>query len=212
MSSTQLPLKILKPNPDNPRIIKDDNFTKLIYSLLAFPKMMALRPIVHKDFVVYGGNMRLRAINFIVSIPKIQFMEYVLDHLNPQLETHEQQKEAEEIWVKIRRSKSIPSEWVKDASTLTPEEIRQFTIKDNSTFGDWDYESLANLFDSKELQEWGISLGDLEGPKIPEPSHDEGINYNSQFGVIVICENETDQEKVFNDLKAAGYTCKIVVT
>lgn len=53
----------LKPNPDNPRVIKDDSFKKLCNSIQEFPKMMALRPIVvDQNNVVLGGNMRLRAI------------------------------------------------------------------------------------------------------------------------------------------------------
>jgi len=53
----------LKPNPDNPRIIKDDKFKKLVQSIKDFPEMLKLRPIVvDKDMVVLGGNMRLRAL------------------------------------------------------------------------------------------------------------------------------------------------------
>lgn len=56
-------LSKLKPNPNNPRIIKDDKFVKLKKSIEDFPKMLALRPIVvGNDFVVLGGNMRLRAL------------------------------------------------------------------------------------------------------------------------------------------------------
>ena len=53
----------IKPNPNNPRIIKDANFKKLVKSIEEFPKMMALRPIVvDEDGMVLGGNMRLRAL------------------------------------------------------------------------------------------------------------------------------------------------------
>jgi 3'-phosphoadenosine 5'-phosphosulfate sulfotransferase (PAPS reductase)/FAD synthetase len=50
-------------NPDNPRIIKDDRFSKLVKSLKEFPKMMALRPIiVDSDGMILGGNMRFKAL------------------------------------------------------------------------------------------------------------------------------------------------------
>lgn len=56
-------LSKLKPNPNNPRIIKDDKFKKLVKSINDFPKMMALRPIVvDENFIVQGGNMRLKAL------------------------------------------------------------------------------------------------------------------------------------------------------
>jgi ParB-like chromosome segregation protein Spo0J len=56
-------LSKIKPNPDNPRVIKDASFKKLCNSIKDFPKMMALRPIVtDADDVVLGGNMRLKAL------------------------------------------------------------------------------------------------------------------------------------------------------
>lgn len=56
-------LKKIKENPDNPRLIKDENFEKLCKSIKEFPKMMALRPIiVREDWVVLGGNMRRKAL------------------------------------------------------------------------------------------------------------------------------------------------------
>jgi hypothetical protein len=56
----------VKPNPKNPRIIKDDKFRKLVKSIQEFPDMLNKRPlIVFTDtdgkFVVLGGNMRLKA-------------------------------------------------------------------------------------------------------------------------------------------------------
>mgnify|MGYP003336308992 FL=1 len=57
----------LKSNPNNPRIIKDDKFNKLVKSLSDFPEMMDKRPIVcvtDTDGKLYplGGNMRLKAL------------------------------------------------------------------------------------------------------------------------------------------------------
>jgi len=52
----------LKINPNNPRIIKDDKFKRLVQSIIDFPEMLEKRPIVvNKDFIVLGGNMRLKA-------------------------------------------------------------------------------------------------------------------------------------------------------
>jgi len=56
-------LSEIKPNPDNPRVIKDAAFEKLCNSINEFPKMMALRPmVVDSENMVLGGNMRLRAL------------------------------------------------------------------------------------------------------------------------------------------------------
>ena len=56
-------LSAIKANPNNPRIVKDEAFTKLCNSISEFPKMLALRPlVVNEDNVVLGGNMRLKAL------------------------------------------------------------------------------------------------------------------------------------------------------
>lgn len=57
-------------------------------------------------------------------------------------------------------------------------------------------------FDIKEIEE------ELEEEKIQEPS----FNYKEQYGVIVICKDETEQEKVYNNLLNQGYECKVVTT
>ena len=52
----------IKTNPNNPRIIKDEKFAKLVQSIKDFPKMLEIRPIVvNDDMIVLGGNMRLKA-------------------------------------------------------------------------------------------------------------------------------------------------------
>jgi hypothetical protein len=56
-------LSSIKSNPNNPRVIKDDKFAKLVNSIKEFPAMMALRPmVVNADNIVLGGNMRLKAL------------------------------------------------------------------------------------------------------------------------------------------------------
>lgn len=53
----------IKPNPENPRIIRDAKFEQLKKSIKEFPAMLELRPmVVDADNVVLGGNMRLRAL------------------------------------------------------------------------------------------------------------------------------------------------------
>ena len=55
-------IKDIKLNPNNPRIIKDDKFKKLVESVKNFPEMLEIRPIVvNKDMIILGGNMRYKA-------------------------------------------------------------------------------------------------------------------------------------------------------
>jgi hypothetical protein len=62
MKTEKISIKLVKSNPNNPRIIKDDKFAKLVASIKEFPKMLEIRPIVvNEDMIVLGGNMRLKA-------------------------------------------------------------------------------------------------------------------------------------------------------
>ena len=72
----------VKANPNNPRFIRDEKFTKLCNSLREFPDMAKLRPIiVNADMVVLGGNMRLKAMQELKweTVPVI-----VADNLTPE--------------------------------------------------------------------------------------------------------------------------------
>ena len=119
MKITITPISSIKPNPNNPRLIKDDKFKKLVKSIQEFPEMLNLRPIVvNADSVVLGGNMRLKA--------------------------------CKEAGLNL-----VPVIYAED---LTEEQQKQFIIKDNVGFGEWDWEALANQWDSEELQEWGLDV------------------------------------------------------
>ena len=59
-----VPIWKVKNNPNNPRLVKDDKFKKLVKSIQDFPEMLDKRPIiVNEDMIVLGGNMRLKACN-----------------------------------------------------------------------------------------------------------------------------------------------------
>ena len=62
MKTQTVPINEVKSNPNNPRIIKNDKFKKLVASIKELPQMLELRPIiVNEDMIVLGGNMRLKA-------------------------------------------------------------------------------------------------------------------------------------------------------
>jgi len=62
MNTKKIKISEVKSNPNNPRLIKDDKFNKLVNSIKEFPKMLEIRPIVvNDDMIVLGGNMRLKA-------------------------------------------------------------------------------------------------------------------------------------------------------
>lgn len=107
----------IKPNPSNPRVIKDDKFKKLVKSIQEFPEMLNIRPIViNDDNIILGGNMRLKAC-----------VEAGL--------------------------KEVPTI---NISYLPEEKQREFIIKDNIGYGEWDWDLLANDFEMEILEDWGL--------------------------------------------------------
>jgi ParB-like chromosome segregation protein Spo0J len=62
MEIQKVKIQEVKLNPNNPRLIKDDKFKKLVKSIQELPEMLEIRPIVvNSDMIVLGGNMRLKA-------------------------------------------------------------------------------------------------------------------------------------------------------
>jgi DNA modification methylase len=115
--------KDIIPNENNPRILKDDKFKKLVQSIKDFPEMLEIRPIVvNNEMMILGGNMRWKAI--------------------------------QEIGIK-----EIP---IIKAENLTEEQQREFLIKDNVGFGEWDWDALANDWNPEELNEWGLDVPNMD--------------------------------------------------
>jgi ParB-like chromosome segregation protein Spo0J len=160
----------IKSNPNNPRIIKDDKFAKLVKSIKEFPEMLKLRPIVvNDDMIVLGGNMRLKAC-----------------------------KEA--------GLKEVP---IIKASDLTEEQQKEFIIKDNVGFGEWDWEQLANEWDSEQLEAWGLDIPAFETDEILEQK-DLSDELKETYEVIITCGNESEQEATFEDLTKKGFICRVL--
>jgi DNA modification methylase len=181
MKIEKIKISEAKPNPNNPRIIKDDKFKKLVNSIKEFPKMLEIRPIVvNSDMIVLGGNMRLKAC-----------------------------KEA-----------GLKEVFIVKADSLTEEEQRQFIIKDNVGFGEWDWEMIANEWDAEQVTEWGLDIPDFKIADAEEDDFDVpegGIETDIVLGDLfeigdhrLICGDSTEiesYEKLFN-----GQFADLVVT
>ena len=149
-------INLIKPNPNNPRIIKDDKFKKLVQSIKDFPQMLELRPIViDENNIVLGGNMRLKA--------------------------------CQELGLK-----DVPTIFAKD---LTEDQKKEFIIKDNVGFGEWNWDELANDWDEELLVEWGLDLP--IGQQIDELEDGEEILLEQAIQlkpkreyVVIMCDEE----------------------
>jgi len=50
----------------------------------------------------------------------------------------------------------IPGNWIRKYDDLSEEEKREFVIKDNASFGEWDWEGLITSWNVDEVVEWGV--------------------------------------------------------
>ena len=79
MITETIKLTQVSTNEKNPRKISDGNLKKLINSILVFPKMLQLRPIVIDDAMIpLGGNMRIKALS--------QISEMTIEEIKKRLE------------------------------------------------------------------------------------------------------------------------------
>ena len=73
-------IRKLKPNPDNPRTMSEFMEGKLIESILVFPAMLELRPIlINKDDVIVGGNGRVECLNKILELDDNEIEDYLFN-------------------------------------------------------------------------------------------------------------------------------------
>lgn len=149
-------LSQIQVNGANPRIIKDDKFEKLICSILVLPKMLELRPIVvDNTFVALGGNMRYRALTAISDMDEAELKSRLSEARDFQKKTAAEQDNLIEYWL---RWKDKPTAHIIKATELSEEEQREFIIKDNVGYGEWDMDALANEWDAEDLDDWGLDV------------------------------------------------------
>ena len=143
----QVKIYKVKGNPKNPRIIKNDKFKTLKHSIKTLPNYMKLRPvIVDEDMMVLGGNMRLKAS---IDLGKKE----IWTDMFTQADCDEMNK--------------IAIEEERETKTYL-EYCDEIIIKDNVSSGDWEWDMLANEWDSVQLNEFGLDVWENEDDKEPE--------------------------------------------
>lgn len=139
----------VKVNPNNPRLIKDDKFKKLVNSIKEFPEMLNIRPIVvNQEMIILGGNMRYKA----CVEAGIKEVPVIITNLS-----EEQQKEF------LIKDNVSGGEWDWDmlANEWNVEELEQWGI-DIPAFAQIELEAQEDDFEVAEGEiETDIVLGDL---------------------------------------------------
>tara|TARA_R110000851_G_scaffold1761_3_gene6866 strand:+ start:734 stop:1258 length:525 start_codon:yes stop_codon:yes gene_type:complete len=118
MTTKQVPISHVQIDPHNPRTITKEKFQELKQSIIDFPEMQIVKPLIVADGLVIGGNMRLLA---------MKDLGYKEVYINDVTE-----------WSQAKRD--------------------EFMIKDNSHYGSWNYDTLANEWDVLPLQDWGLDI------------------------------------------------------
>tara|TARA_R100000654_G_scaffold36186_3_gene61820 strand:- start:10754 stop:11290 length:537 start_codon:yes stop_codon:yes gene_type:complete len=153
-------VKDIIANKENPRIISDIKFEKLVKSIKNFPEMLEKRPlIVDENMVVLGGNMRLKALQ------KAGLKEVTID---------------------------IANGW-------TEEQKKEFIIKDNVGFGEWDWDILANTWNVEEIKNWGLDVPDYH--ELPDFNELDENKKNKPATMKITFQNVDDLQKAEIDIK-----------
>jgi|TARA_R110002020_G_scaffold9010_1_gene36086 DNA modification methylase len=175
MKAEKVKVSKVKTNPDNPRLIKDRKFRKLVKSIKEFPEMLKLRPIVvDENNIILGGNMRYKAC-----------IEAGLKEI-----------------------------YIIQAKDLNEDQKKEFIIKDNVGFGEWDWDIIANDWDLGKLNDWGLDLPEFNTPLDAEQDdyeEPEDIEVDVVLGDLIeigdhrlLCGDSTDSDlldKLMNNKK-----------
>ena len=174
----------LVENQDNPRSIEPQQMQKLVESILTFPKMLQMRPIVcNENRVILGGNMRFRALLNIEQMED-EAIRNAIEAVAVKLTDGEKQQLCRH-WEKW---KAEPKVEVVIADSLSDEETDEFIIKDNVYFGSWDEEKLKGAFDVDDMQRWGLNQWEIQqGAMAYEPAEDE------EQRIIIVYRSEDAQ-------------------
>ena len=156
MDIQKIKLEKIQINKDNPRTITKEKFDKLVNSILVFPKMLDIRPIVvDGNFIALGGNQRTEALKAISKMEMTNISDRLAEVSDFQRMDKADQENLMIFWSKWLKNKDVP---IINAETLTEDEKKQFIIKDNNSFGEWDFAELAEKWDTNILQDWGVDF------------------------------------------------------
>ena len=172
MKTPTIAISKINPNQDNPRTIDKISFKKLKKSLEDFDVMLNLRPIVvDESMTIIGGNMRYRA------LIELGYKEVPY-----------------QILTEADIDKTIAKYEAKGVEKTRQDIINEFVVKDNASFGVWDYDMLANDMHEMPLVEWGVDVPTLNEKAEIEEQEVEFSEYldESHNYVVLLFDNDVD--------------------
>ena len=109
---------------------------------------------------------------------------------------------------KVNKAEDVPAIVFPEDTSL--EKMREIVIKDNGSFGSWDYDALANEWDDLPLADWGVPAWAPEPEPKVNDKEDLSDKIDYEFKLEITCETEAEQEKMYNELTERGYQCRIL--
>lgn len=169
--------------PKNPRFIKDERFAALLKSIQDSPEFLEAKML--KVYPMDNGH-------------------YIVIGGNMRL------RACKELGYKELPCYVFPVE--------TPvEKLREFTIKDNLLFGQNDWDILANEWEVDELTDWGLECDfliedkfEIEENKEEKLPKDLSDDVEKAFKIEVSCNDEAEQEELYNRFIEDGLVCRIL--
>ena len=90
--------------------------------------------------------------------------------------------------LKACKEAGLKEVWILKADELTEQQQREFIVKDNVGFGEWDWDVLANEWDNQQLEDWGIEVFQYKTTEYtPE--------YNPQFEKKQMTDEDFEKKK-----------------
>ena len=110
--------------------------------------------------------------------------------------------------LKAIKKAGIKKVWVDIAKGWSDDQKKEFIIKDNIGYGEWDWDILANEWEIKELSEWGLDLPKIYFDEDKEPDIDKDIfdheldtYINAKIKQITLYFNAQDYEQAIKNLE-----------
>ena len=98
--------------------------------------------------------------------------------------------------------------YILKAEDLTEQQKDEFIVKDNVGFGEWDWDILANEWDTDKLQDWGLDLPIFKDDE--NELKDLSSTIDNLYRIEIICKDEEHQENSYNKLIEEGYECRLL--
>lgn len=177
-------------------------------------KIAEVQEVTIADLIPYANNAKIHGAGQIEKLKK-SIAEFgfitpcLIDRDNNLIAGHGRVAAAKELGMA-----TVPCVYV---DGLTEAQRRAYILADNrlGELGEWDMEIVwGELEELKDLdfdiELTGFTLNTDEGGASADT--DTSFNYKEQYGVIVMCADEAEQEAIYTTLTEQGYECKVVAT